>query len=88
VVISIRQEKERSREDVVYEHLGKVLALLLDVDYEDLLDVKCPLCQVVPFEETINLPEWPAIPDTVQVEPEFRVVHDVLFLVSFPDAST
>jgi hypothetical protein len=88
VVVSIRQEQERGREDVVCEHLGEVLALLLNVDYEDLLDVKGPLGQVVPLENALDLPKWPAIPDAVQVEPKFRVVHDVLFNVSFPDATT
>jgi hypothetical protein len=87
VVVSIRQEQERGREDVVGEHLGEVLALLLNVDYKDLLDVKGPLDQIVPLENALDLPEWPAIPDAVQVEPKLRVVHDVLFNVSFPDAS-
>jgi hypothetical protein len=43
VVVSIREEKQSGREDVVCEHLRVVLALLLNVDDENLLDPETPL---------------------------------------------
>jgi hypothetical protein len=67
---------------VVCEHLSIILALLLDVDHEHLLDPETPLDEVIPLENTLDLPEWPAFPDAVEVQPEVRVVHDVLSGVS------
>jgi len=43
MVIPIREEQQRRREDVVHEHLSIILALLLNIDDQNLLDVKRPL---------------------------------------------
>ena len=64
------------------KHLRVVLALFLNVDNENLLDPEAPLYKVVPLENAIDLTERPAFPDAVQVEPEVRVIHDVLPFVS------
>lgn len=78
MVIPIREEQQRRREDVVHEHLSIILALLLDVDDQDLLDVEGPLEKIVELEDAFNLSQRPAVPDAVEVEPEFGVVYDVL----------
>lgn len=84
MVVSIGEEQQGCREDVVCEHLRVVLALLLNVNNKDLLNPETPLDEIVPLEHALDFPEWPALPDSVQVKPEFRVVHDVLFNVSSP----
>lgn len=68
---------------MVNKHLSIILALLLDVDNQDLLDIERPLQQVVELEHAFNLSGRPAVPDTVQIEPEFGVVHDILWLSVF-----
>lgn len=73
---------------MVHEHLHVVFALLFNVDHQNLLDIESPLQQVVQLERAIDLPERPAFPDTVQIKPEFRVVHDVLLFVSPATMST
>jgi hypothetical protein len=78
VVVSIGEEEERGREEVVGEHLRIVFALLLNVDDQDLLDPEAPLHQVIPLEDAVDLAEGPAFPNAVQVQPEVGVVHDVL----------
>jgi hypothetical protein len=87
VVVPIRQEQKRCSEDVVYEHLGVVLALLFDVDDKNLLNIERPLKQIVALEDAFDFPKRPAIPNAVQIEPELRVVHDVLYTVSFLNAA-
>jgi hypothetical protein len=77
VVVSVGKTHERSGEDVVGEHLRIVFALLLNVDYEDLLDPEAPLNEVVPLEQAVGFAKGPAFPDAMEVEPEVRVVHDV-----------
>jgi hypothetical protein len=78
VEVAVGQAHEGSGEDVVGKHLGVILALLLDVDNEKLLDPEAPLDEVVPLEKAISLTERPAFPYAVQVQPELGVVHDVL----------
>jgi hypothetical protein len=80
VEVAVGQAHQRSGEDVMGEHLGVVFALLLDVDDENLLDPEAPLDEVVPLEKAVSFPERPAFPDAVEVQPELRVVHDVLLL--------
>lgn len=65
---------------MVHEHLQVVFALLFDVDDEDLLEVESPLDEVVELEQAIDFPVGPALPDAVDIEPEVRVVGDVLRL--------
>lgn len=64
------------------EHLRIVLALLFNIDNENLLDPESPLHEVVLLEKTFDFPERPALPDAVHVEPELRVVYNVLCVVS------
>ena len=76
--VTVGQAHERSSEDVVCEHLRIVLALLLNVDDENLLDPEAPLDEIVPLEQAVCFPERPAFPYGVEVQPKLRVVHDVL----------
>lgn len=78
VVVPIREEQEGNCEDVMREHLGVVLALLLNIDDQNLRDPESPLHQVVPLEDAVNFAKGPALPDAVEVQPKLRVVHDVL----------
>jgi hypothetical protein len=64
------------------EHLCVILALLLDVDNENLLNPEAPLYKVVPLEKAVSLTEGPAFPDAVQVKPKVGMVHYVLLKVS------
>jgi len=82
VVVAIRQKDEYGREDVVHKHLQVVFTFLLNVYDKDLLEVESPLNEVVELEQAFNFSKGPALPDTVEIQPEIRVVCDVLLCVS------
>ena len=82
VVVAVGQKQKRGGKDVMREHLCVILALLLDVDNENLLNPEAPLYKVVPLEKAVSLTEGPAFPDAVQVKPKVRMVHYVLSTVS------
>lgn len=79
MVISVGEEEQRRGKDVVGKHLSIVLALLLDINNDDLLDPETPLSEVVELLKTGDLAEGPTLPHAVDIEPEFRVVYDVLY---------
>lgn len=78
LVVAVAHRHERARDDVVREHLPVVLAPLLHVYHEDLLQPKGELQQVVALHQAAHLARREVIPDFIEVEPVRRVVVDVL----------
>lgn len=77
VIVPIREEEQRYGKDVVCEHLGVVLSLLLDVDNQNLGDPKSPLGEVVEFRKTGDVAEGPTFPHAMQIKEVVRVPDDV-----------
>lgn len=82
VVVAIRQEQKHCCEDVVGEHLRIILALLLNVHDNDLLNPEAPLDEVIPLKDAFHFSKGPACPETVEVQPILGCVYYVLCIVS------
>lgn len=57
------------------EHLGVVSASLLDMDYDDLLEPKAELDEVVPFQGAVDFAVRPVAPHGAEGKPVVGVVH-------------
>jgi len=71
-------QDQRTRNDVMREHLPVVFPTLLDVDHDNLLQPECKLHEVVPFHDAGDVDVGEVRPELGEVEPVGRVVHDVL----------
>jgi hypothetical protein len=79
VVVSVAEEYQSNRKNVVSEHLGVIFALLFDVHDQDLLGIESPLNEVIPLVKPVDFAERPPLPQSVEVKPEFGVIHNVLW---------
>ncbi len=76
--MAVTRRHERAGDDVMGQHLMIVLAPLLDVDGEDLLQPKGELNKVISFQEAVHLPIGPCGPHLAKVHPIVRLGEDVL----------
>lgn len=87
VVVTITGEEESSGDEVVGEHLPVVLAALLDIDDDDLLQPKGPLTQDVTLHNTVKLTIRPVGPELLHVPVVGRITVEVLVMVSNPTSA-
>lgn len=66
-MISIAQEYECARNNVVREHLPMVFPAFFNIHNDDLLEPECKLNEIVPLGETIHLSDRPADPELFEV---------------------
>lgn len=75
LMITVASEDQDAGNNMMREHLGIVFPALFDVDYQDLLQIKCKLHEVIPLGETAHFPIRPIGPHLTQVEPVLGIVH-------------
>lgn len=78
VVIGIARVDERSRDNVVGKHLPVILATLLNVDDNHLLQPESPLAQEVALHDTIELAVGPVGPEVLHAHVVRRSAVNVL----------
>jgi hypothetical protein len=78
LVVAIAGEEEGARKDVVGKHLPVVFSPFFNIDNEDLLEPKCKLSEIVPFQESRHGSCREVGPNLSEVEPIFGVITEVL----------
>lgn len=81
-VVAVAGGDQGAGDDVVREHLPVILAALLNVDDDDLLQPERPLRQNVELVQAGQLTLGPVRPELLQVQPVRRRLVDVLCNVS------
>jgi len=78
MVVEVAARNQRDGDDVVREHLPMILATLLNVDDNNLLQPERPLRKHVEFDHAVNLTERPVCPQFLHVQPVLRIGVNVL----------
>lgn len=77
-MICVAREHEGTSNDVMREHLIIVFPFFLDIEDKDLLQPKCELSEVVPFERPAEFAQRPVGPHLGEIQPVRTVIHEVL----------
>lgn len=77
-MVAVARGDEEGGDDVVAKHLPVVLATVLDVDDNNLLQPESPLRQNVALHKAVHLSVGPVGPKRTEVEPVGGLVVDVL----------
>jgi hypothetical protein len=88
LVVGIRGRDQYDGEEMVRQHLPVVLAALLDVDHNDLLQPESPLSQHVGLGEAVELSGRPVGPELSHVQVVRRLGVKELCRVSVSRASS
>lgn len=77
-VVPVRCDNQNNGNEVMAQHLPVVLAALLDVDHEHLLEPETQLGENVELEKPAELAVGPGCPKVLEVQPCWRGVVKVL----------
>lgn len=82
MMVEVTGGDEDRGNNVVAKHLPVILATLLDVEDDNLLQPKSPLRQNISLHQSVHFSVWPVGPHFTQIEVIRRLAVDILYKIT------